>query len=140
MHNTSYFGGAEGANSSDKAYFYDCFFTNNIATSTGHGGALYGAGNANVIASNCVFIGNSSTKAEGTGGAGRYGSYTDCVFIGNKTGNNGFGGGLYSGIAKNCLFVGNSARHGSGTYSSTANNCIYSNNLLRWNGCGAGKR
>ena len=129
IRNTSYFGGAGGANSTDKSYFYDCFFTNNTATSTGHGGALYGANNSNVTASNCVFIGNSATKAEGLGGAARYGSYTDCVFIRNKTGNNGSGGGLYSGIAKNCLFVGNSARHGSGTYSSTASNCIYSNNV-----------
>ena len=69
IRNTSYFGGAGGANSTDKSYFYDCFFTNNTATSTGHGGALYGAGNSNVTASNCVFIGNSSTKAEGQGGA-----------------------------------------------------------------------
>ena len=129
VRNTSFFGGAGGANGSDKAYFYDCFFTNNTATSTGHGGALYGAGNANVIASNCVFIGNSSTLAAGTGGAGRYGSYTDCVFIGNKTGNNGSGGALEAGIATRCLFVGNSARHGSGTHNTTANFCIYSNNV-----------
>jgi hypothetical protein len=130
IENSSLQGGAAAAVASDKGYFYNCTFRHNTATSKGvGGGALAGKDNSSITATNCVFESNIVAKGDGTGGAARYGGYTDCVFSGNTTGNSGQGGALEAGIATRCLFVGNSARHGSGTHNTTANFCIYSNNV-----------
>ena len=114
----------------------NCVIADNIASVTAGSGAgasdgiLYGCtvarnrsgsncgGLAGVsMASNCMFVGNSS-PVYGGGACG--GNYYGCTFISNSA---NYGGGLFgsASIAIDCLFVGNSAwTGGGGVYAADA--------------------
>lgn len=101
--------------------YYNCFFTNNIATRSDGlgGGALYEA----TTASNCVFIANESKY---NGGACYKGKCFDCRFKGNSAGYDG--GAVYLTTVIGCYIESNHGRIGSGSCNSVATNCVYSAN------------
>ncbi len=98
----------------------DCSFTGNTCTRIG--GAIFGWVQAQMEVSRCVFEDNISD----TGGGGVYlehggthATFTDCRFIGNRSGQNWGGGALRVGVEAttdviNCEFLNNVASPGIG--------------------------
>lgn len=136
--NKSFQGGAGGCAGEETAKFYDCVFRKNtalkISNNGGDGGALCGGGNAYLVVERCSFYNNEAKNDEG--GAAKYGTFTDCYFLGNKTSTSGNGGALRNGIATRCIFDSNTAKNGGGTYNVSANECIYTNNVSASTGNG----
>ena len=138
--NNSYQGGAGGGGSDGKAKFYDCVFSGNKAfkisgnNGGGDGGALHAGENSYLIVERSLFYNNEAKNDEG--GAAKNGSFTDCVFVQNKTSASGSGGALVGGIATKCVFDSNTAKNGGGTYNTTANECVYTNNVSNSTGTG----
>jgi hypothetical protein len=144
--------------------FEDCVFDNNLATGTTGGGGMYtafggipqfrrcvwinnraraGGGIYNDTVSSrftaCAFINNSTTIANGQGGAiharnAASPQYRDCLFAGNEA---GIGAGMRNllGMAPqifNCTFVDNDAAFTGGALSNGSSNITMQNSIV-WN-------
>lgn len=122
-----------------------CNFIGNQAANDG--GAVTHSGTGTILATNCVFSGNSVTTASGFGGAlrcNRTMRLADCVFCDNAVGSNGGGGAIYvvDGVAltiERCVFAGNEGPYGGAirilTALLSARNCTFiGNHSIYWGG------
>jgi len=83
------------------------------------GGGVNMYGGSGVV-SNCVIVGNASGDS---GGGTHYGSLYDCTLTGNSAFD--FGGGSYEGTLNRCVLIRNVAGTGGGGNSAgTLNNCV----------------
>ncbi len=129
--NTASRGGGVYKDVSASGTMADCLFLKNSSTGTtdGGGGAFLGA---NLLVTNCDFVGNSATR----GGGGVYGwniELMGCNFHDNTAATRG--GGVYHDSPidyLNCTFIGNSAElTGGGIYidgPGSLSNCLIADN------------
>jgi len=97
----------------------DCVFTGNFAQ--GGGGLSFGDNSSPTL----IVVDFAANSAEYAGGAlscsNSRGTLQDCVFSGNTTGSDGYGGAIYTWDSALTLtrvrFEGNTARFGGGVYS-----------------------
>ncbi|MEY4917300.1 MAG: hypothetical protein RL616_1213, partial [Verrucomicrobiota bacterium] len=106
-------------------------FTLTNGFTTDNGGGVFCAA-ANIVVSNCVFIGNS---ANGSGGGVFGGAIFNCTFTGNLASGNG--GGAANCILNGCALTGNDASSGGGADGSMLTGSVLLDNSAYWSGGGA---
>ncbi len=107
------------------------FTLTNGSTYSANGGGIC-CQSSSAIVSNCVITGNSTLQ----NGAGAYfGTYINCIFIGNIGYGSASGGGIANAYLTNCLIAGNSAYNGGGAnFPAALVNCTVVNNNATYGG------
>lgn len=98
----------------------NCTFTNNVSTTP----VVFGSSIDGLVVSNCLFVGNRGGEK---GGAIRYATVYDSVFVTNCAGS---GGGIFEANAYRCYFTNNIAtvNNGGATYASSCYDCHFDSN------------
>jgi predicted outer membrane repeat protein len=109
-----------------------CTFSRNL--SRGGAGAIYSYGKGQL--SDCTFSANTSRGFAGAVNI-RTGTFSRCLFLGNRALDNGAGGAVYSGGSIeplhfiNCTFIENHARWGSAVWIWTGEPTEFRNCIVR---------